>query len=258
MGDTNPFTALIPRLAGVDPDDAFSVVPYEKGSTFLWYLEDLVGGGSVFEPFLKSYYAKFAYKSIDSFQFKDYFLEYFKDEDKVKSIDWETWLHTPGMPIYKPSFDDSLAKSCRELAAAWQALDLAPEAITPETFQQNFNEFSTDQKTEFFWALLSGPTLPHSKLEAMRSLYKLDTCKNVEIEFKWIRLGLAARWDEAVAPALRLVSVQGRMKFVRPLYRDLYGWEEKRLLAVETFLATKDQMMHASADILAKDLHINQ
>ena len=28
----------------MDPDDAFSKVPYEKGSTFLWYLEDLVGG----------------------------------------------------------------------------------------------------------------------------------------------------------------------------------------------------------------------
>merc|ERR1719445_779112 len=55
MGPTNPFTALVPRLAGKDPDDAFSVVPYEKGSTFLWYLEDLVGGAEVFEPFLKSY-----------------------------------------------------------------------------------------------------------------------------------------------------------------------------------------------------------
>ena len=32
------------NLDGVDPDDAFSVVPYEKGSTFLWYLEDTVGG----------------------------------------------------------------------------------------------------------------------------------------------------------------------------------------------------------------------
>ena len=37
-------TALVVNLDGVDPDDAFSVVPYEKGSTFLWYLEDTVGG----------------------------------------------------------------------------------------------------------------------------------------------------------------------------------------------------------------------
>ena len=116
MGPTNPFTALVPRLAGADPDDAFSVclqsvslsssfpcqvVPYEKGSTFLWYLEDLVGGAAVFEPFLKSYYNNFAYKSIDSDQFKAFFLEKFSSVEAVKEIDWDTWLHKPGMPIYK-------------------------------------------------------------------------------------------------------------------------------------------------------------
>ena len=44
MGHDNPFTALVVDLDGVDPDEAFSSVPYGKGSTFLWYLEDLVGG----------------------------------------------------------------------------------------------------------------------------------------------------------------------------------------------------------------------
>ena len=44
QGKDNPLTALVVDLNGVDPDDAFSIVPYEKGSTFLWYLEDTVGG----------------------------------------------------------------------------------------------------------------------------------------------------------------------------------------------------------------------
>ena len=46
QGETNPLTALVVDLTGVDPDDAFSVVPYAKGSTFLWYLEDTIGGPS--------------------------------------------------------------------------------------------------------------------------------------------------------------------------------------------------------------------
>ena len=37
-------TALCPNLDGVDPDDAFSAVPYEKGFNLLYYLETLVGG----------------------------------------------------------------------------------------------------------------------------------------------------------------------------------------------------------------------
>jgi len=39
-----PYTHLIPELKGVDPDDAFSIVPYEKGSNLLMYLEQKLGG----------------------------------------------------------------------------------------------------------------------------------------------------------------------------------------------------------------------
>lgn len=44
MGASNPLTSLMPDLTGIDPDDSFSTVPYEKGQAFLWYLEELVGG----------------------------------------------------------------------------------------------------------------------------------------------------------------------------------------------------------------------
>ena len=37
-------TVLRPTLTNVHPDDAFSRVPYEKGSAFLFYLETLLGG----------------------------------------------------------------------------------------------------------------------------------------------------------------------------------------------------------------------
>jgi leukotriene-A4 hydrolase len=40
----SPYTRLIPNLEGVDPDEAFSAVPYEKGFAFLSYLENLLGG----------------------------------------------------------------------------------------------------------------------------------------------------------------------------------------------------------------------
>lgn len=35
---------MIPDLKGVDPNDAFCIVPYEKGFTLLFYLETLLGG----------------------------------------------------------------------------------------------------------------------------------------------------------------------------------------------------------------------
>lgn len=44
FGANNPLTNLVPSLQEVDPDDAFSSVPYEKGFALLYHLEELVGG----------------------------------------------------------------------------------------------------------------------------------------------------------------------------------------------------------------------
>lgn len=44
LGDKNPVTNLVPNLSEVDPDVAYSSVPYEKGFALLFYLEQLLGG----------------------------------------------------------------------------------------------------------------------------------------------------------------------------------------------------------------------
>jgi len=43
FGEDHEFTKLITDLKGKDPDDAFSSIPYEKGFTFLYHLEKLLG-----------------------------------------------------------------------------------------------------------------------------------------------------------------------------------------------------------------------
>lgn len=43
FGEDHEFTKMIPDLKGKDPDDAFSSVPYEKGFTFLYLLEKMIG-----------------------------------------------------------------------------------------------------------------------------------------------------------------------------------------------------------------------
>jgi leukotriene-A4 hydrolase len=53
----------------------------------------------------------------------------------------------------------------------------------------------------------------------MQELYDLSSNNNNEIKFRWIRLGIKAHWDDAVPRAVQMVTVQGRMKFLRPIYR---------------------------------------
>jgi len=248
------FTKLVVNLVGVDPEDAFSVIPYIKGSTFLWYLEEIVGGPDKFEPFLRSYYDKFKYQSITTDVFKEYFLEYFSSCERTSEVDWKTWLYSPGMPIYKPQFDQSLAVACHELAKRWQSWD----ASTDCPFNgDEIKQFLGVQVQEFLNSLMSGPPLSLASVQKLNSLYKLSTSSNVEIVFRWIRIGIASRYDVVVSEAVDLVSKVGRMKFTRPIYRDLYAWPEKRQVALDTYAAHKDQMMSVSREMIAKDLHLD-
>ena len=53
LGKENPYTCLVIKNDGtIDPDDAFSRIPYEKGFSLLWYLQTIFGD-SKFEKFLK-------------------------------------------------------------------------------------------------------------------------------------------------------------------------------------------------------------
>ena len=53
LGASNPYTCLVIKNNGdIDPDDAFSRIPYEKGFSLLWYLQSIFGAEK-FEGFLK-------------------------------------------------------------------------------------------------------------------------------------------------------------------------------------------------------------
>ena len=43
-GSESPLTKLVPDLSGIHPDDAFSSIPYERGSALLYILEEILGG----------------------------------------------------------------------------------------------------------------------------------------------------------------------------------------------------------------------
>jgi len=67
------FTKLKPNLLGVDPDEAFSIIPYEKGCLFLYYLENIVGGKDHFLSWLNDFYKANLNKSISANKMKKKF-----------------------------------------------------------------------------------------------------------------------------------------------------------------------------------------
>ena len=81
------FTKLVIDLKGKDPDDSFSRITYEKGFFFLYHLETRLGGVEHFDPFIKYYFKKYRYQSLDTAQFVETLYEFFTPLGKKEILD---------------------------------------------------------------------------------------------------------------------------------------------------------------------------
>ncbi|KAK4884147.1 hypothetical protein RN001_000418 [Aquatica leii] len=254
LGEDNPITCLVVDLENTHPDDSFSKVPYEKGSIFIRYLEDLVGGPSVFEPFLRKYFDKFQFKTLNSTDFKSYFETYFANKSEINQIDWDTWLYAPGMPPVIPSYDMTLVELCNKYKDLWLNWDVTKDAA-PFT-KDEIKKLMVAQVIQLLQDIVEAEPQPIKKLEIIQDVFDFGSIKNSEIKFRWLRIGLKAQWEPKIKEAIEWINVVGRMKFVRPLYRALYKWEQGRKAAIQNFHKNHKYMMHVTAYTLRKDLNI--
>ncbi|KAI4481932.1 hypothetical protein M0802_012973 [Mischocyttarus mexicanus] len=256
LGESNQLTKLVPDLAGINPDDAFSVVPYEKGHTLLFFLERTLEA-KTFESFLKSYLIAFQYKSIVTSDFKEYLYQYYPDQIKLfDAVDWNRWFNIPGMPLFRPKYAQNLATVCTNLAEKWIYWDETDSTIFKKKVFEDL--MPLQKKTVIFEILTSPRILSVNKLEVMQSIYDMDSIKNCEIRCVWLRLCIKSRWEIKVPEALKFATEIGRLKFVRPIFRDLYNWKAMRQTAIDAYLQNKSKMIYITARMLAKDLHLSE
>ena len=95
-------------------------------------------------------------------------------------------------------------------------------------------------------------------LTGLDALYHFTESRNCEIRFAWLTLVVEARLASLYSAVTRFITEQGRMKYIRPLYRQLYeSGEQGQQLAVDTFTAHK-AMYHAIAQkMVSKDLKLS-
>ncbi|KAK6080413.1 leukotriene A-4 hydrolase/aminopeptidase [Seiridium cupressi] len=250
FGADHEYTKLIISHKGVDPEDAFSTVPYEKGFHFLWYLDKLVGREH-FDKFIPHYFKTWARKSLDSFEFKQTFLDFFNSygnneiKEKIAQIPWEERFYTPGLPP-KPDFDTSYVDSCLALAEKWKQDDFRPDLKDIETFTAN-------QTLVFLQAVQNfSPAISAERSHLIGSTYEISTSKNIELKSAYYSIALRAGDKSEFPGIVELLGSVGRMKFVRPLYRGLVALD--RDLAVKTFEKNRNFYPSTTKGQLAKDL----
>ncbi|KDQ17535.1 hypothetical protein BOTBODRAFT_172006 [Botryobasidium botryosum FD-172 SS1] len=235
---------------GEDPDDAYSRVPYEKGSNFLLYLERTLGGLEVFLPYVKDYVNTFRGKAIRTGDWKAHLFAYWRQnggEEKIKlldSVDWEAWFYGEGMDLpVDIKYDTSLADVAYQLAEKWDKSRSTEDVSALQFGAPDIASFGSQQIVVFLEHLRTFDPLPTTHIDHLNEVYSFNTSHNVEIRFRWYALVLASPAANKYAPdaaewLVEKSGVKGRMKFCRSTFRVLHQvnaelarktWEENRM-----------------------------
>jgi leukotriene-A4 hydrolase len=250
------YTALVLPNEPIDPDEMYSVVAYEKGFNLLLALERLVGTRE-FEAFFQAYIKNFQHKSLISDDFKDFFLYLFDDNPAVEDFDWDSWLYGEGMPPQIPKFDRSLSQKSDDLAELWLAVDRDGRML-PTTDTSTWSSLQTTTFLDRLQTLTGETPLKVSTLNAMNSVHKFTDMRNAEILFRFILMCIKSEDLGILSAAIYFMTSQGRMKYVRPLYRALHKSEMAKEIAQQVFLDHKDFYHPICAKMIASDLMIGK
>ncbi|KAK4149713.1 peptidase family M1-domain-containing protein [Chaetomidium leptoderma] len=250
FGADHEYTKLCISHKGIDPDDAFSTVPYEKGFHFVYSLDRLVGREN-FDKFIPHYFGKWKNKSLDSYDFKDTFLEFFGApeyaglKDKLAEIDWEGRFFNTGLPP-KPEFDTSLVDVCFQLANKWKQKDFSPSQSDTSSW--------TGNQVLVFLNVVQGfeEPLTVEQSQTMGKVYGLADSQNVELKSAYYQIAMKAKDTDSYPRVAELLGDVGRMKFVRTLFRTLNKVD--RELAVKTFEKNRDFYHPICRMMVEKDL----
>ncbi len=224
FGADSPFTRLQTESWGADPDEFYSLVPYEKGFLFVSLLEE-AAGREAFDVFLKKYIGHFSFTSITTAQFEE-FLEA-ELPGLAAKVGAEQWIRGEGLPANAPAFTSDRLDRLQGLARGW------PEGRRPSS--EAAKEWSADDWQIYLQALPRdiGP----EGCAWLDERFDLTAAGNSEILCTWLALAVGNGHEPAYARAAEFVGKVGRMKYLKPLYTALHGNKATRKLAADTFKA---------------------
>lgn len=211
-------TRLRTSLEGVDPDEAYSVVPYEKGYLFLVTLE-AAAGRTPFADALKKWLATHRFGAATT----DDFLAHLEAElpGLLEKVDAKAWVDGPGLPQNHPTPKSALLDAVLALGGRVPGDDEV-KGFSPAQWQLYLDAFPRPA--------------PLESLRTLDARWALASARNPEVRVAFLTLacesGHGGPWLAAVED---VVSHLGRMKYLRPLYQGLAKHAETRAAAKALF-----------------------
>ncbi|MFT5085645.1 MAG: leukotriene-A4 hydrolase, partial [Lentisphaeria bacterium] len=205
-------------LRGRDPDDAFSDIPYEKGSLLLSEIEQQVGRPA-FDAFLKDYFKAYAFKSINTEEFLDFLnqnlLTKHPKTTSMKRI--HQWVYSPGLPPGAPKPSSTAFSTIDETRTLWLSGKRNIDTIDSKAWTVH----------EWLYFLNNMPTkMSLSQLRELDNTFKLTTSHNNEIVHSWLLIAINNKHQPAFKRLETYLASIGRRKLIVPLYTALMNSRE--------------------------------
>jgi leukotriene-A4 hydrolase len=208
-------TRLRTHLDGIDPDHAFSLVPYEKGYLLLRALEESEGRER-WDAFLRRYMQRFRFCSITTEELTE-FLER-ELPGALERVHAGDYLHGEGMPASAP---EPRSQRLGELLALPPALPGTDTLLSPLEWPLYLDRMPRPAA--------------QATCAALDERFALSASRNAEILSAWLQLALESEYAPALARAEAFLGEVGRMKYLKPLYRALARRPETRSRARSIF-----------------------
>ena len=213
-------------MRGIDPDDAFSNIPYNKGALFLYELEQKVGRDD-FDRFLLDFFNEFAFQSVTTEDFLAY-LERTLLQTHMEALDAvriNQWVFEPGLPDGAPHPTSDAFSRLDPIRQGWLDGGIAASDIDTDGWTYHQWKYFLDGMPEM---------LTEGQLAAIDQAFGLTKSTNNEIAFSWLRIAIRNDYAPAFARLEHFLMSIGRNKFVMPLYQDLMD-NDKSDFAVRVF-----------------------
>ena len=222
FGSDSPMTVLRTHLEGVDPDDVYSSVPYEKGSLFVALLERTVGRRR-FDKAIREYIRRFHFTSITTEELMAFLEEELPGAAARAGTD--EWLHQPGVPRNAPVFRSESLEALTSLAEAWA------QGGRPALAQ--VAEWSPNELLVYLQHLPR--PLDEASCRWLDEALELTGRGNYEILVEWLTIAAASDYEPVFERVREVLTRVGRMKYLRPLFKALGANLRTRSLAREIY-----------------------
>ncbi|MFI7065323.1 M1 family metallopeptidase [Kribbella sp. NPDC050124] len=193
-----------------------------KGSWFLSWLEERFSR-EVFDPFLRGYFDRFAFRSINSEDFVAHLREHLLTPNPgvVTDAELAAWLDEPGIPAFASRAQSERFEAVDEARDRWLATGELPAAVS----------WTTQEWLRFLDA--APDVLGANQLQQLDRAFQLTGTANGEIARRWYQIVAASSYEASYADLASFLTKVGRMKLVLPVYRALAGTD--RAFASEVF-----------------------